>query len=224
MNKRLCKCGCGTEVTSSRKQTVFIHGHNNRGVELPEYHRLALLNANIGKPKSPETTEKIRQKMLGRSIHTVESKRKIGEGSRKNWANGTFRTEEMIAKKSEAHKKSWASGKRKEAPPPTNVKHPSHGSPTRYKNIVFRSKLEARTAKIMDKYGVKWIYEPKRFILPECTYKPDFYLPEFNIWLEVKWDKNDPGLSKPYSLRKLGYKVTIVTHIDIKQLEDSCCD
>lgn len=38
----------------------------------------------------------------------------------------------------------------------------------------------------MDEAGIKWVYEPGRFRLSWCTYMPDFYLPEFDIYLEVK--------------------------------------
>lgn len=38
----------------------------------------------------------------------------------------------------------------------------------------------------LDRAGIAWQYEPKRFKLSWCTYTPDFYLPEFDIWVEVK--------------------------------------
>jgi hypothetical protein len=37
-----------------------------------------------------------------------------------------------------------------------------------------------------DSAGISWRYEPHRFKLSWCTYCPDFYLPEFDIWIEVK--------------------------------------
>lgn len=222
---RLCKCGCGGLVTSNRMATVYIHGHNTKGKNISESHRAALLRSNLGKPKSAECREKIRSSKTGVPVHTEESKRRIGAGSRLNWENGLFRTEELKQKRSETVAKVWASGNRKENPIPHNVKHPSHGSPTMYNGQLFRSKIESRVAKIMDEYGVLWIYEPERLKLSESTYKPDFYLPEFDTWLEVKWDENGPGLNKPFELRESGERVVVVMNTEVSHLEKhACCD
>ena len=54
--------------------------------------------------------------------------------------------------------------------------------------IWLRSSYEIRTATILDKLCVSWIYEPTAFELTELetTYRPDFYLPELDVWWEVK--------------------------------------
>jgi hypothetical protein len=56
----------------------------------------------------------------------------------------------------------------------------------KYKNFWFRSSWEANFAKWCDGSGIKWKYEPKTFDLGNCTYTPDFYLPEFDCWIEIK--------------------------------------
>ena len=64
--------------------------------------------------------------------------------------------------------------------------------PTRYKGHWFKSKLEARWAVFFDVVGIKWKYEPRCFRLRSGLYYiPDFYLPDQNIWWEVKPDR--PG-------------------------------
>jgi hypothetical protein len=64
---------------------------------------------------------------------------------------------------------------------------PKRGKELIYDNIRFRSNWELLTAKYFDKNNIKWQYEPKVFILDEeMTYTPDFYLPDFNKWIEVK--------------------------------------
>jgi hypothetical protein len=62
--------------------------------------------------------------------------------------------------------------------------------PTKYKNTLFRSRLEAKWAIFFDELGIKWKYEPEfdyvefgGFLIP---YKPDFYLPDYDLWIEVK--------------------------------------
>jgi len=61
-----------------------------------------------------------------------------------------------------------------------------------YNNRYFKSTWEANFAKWCDGSGVKWRYEPKAFNLGESTYRPDFYLPEFDCWIEIKgyWRKD----------------------------------
>ena len=55
-----------------------------------------------------------------------------------------------------------------------------------YKGICMKSTWEVNIAKWLDRIGWEWRYEPKRFELKDRTYLPDFYLPEKNIWWEVK--------------------------------------
>lgn len=58
---------------------------------------------------------------------------------------------------------------------------------TEYKGFKFRSRLEARWAVFFDAIGVKWLYEPEGFKLPNnSSYLPDFYLPDLNKYVEVK--------------------------------------
>jgi hypothetical protein len=57
---------------------------------------------------------------------------------------------------------------------------------TRYKGYRFRSRLEARWAVWFDHLGLEWQYEPERFPVGDCTYLPDFWLPDLGCWAEVK--------------------------------------
>ncbi len=62
----------------------------------------------------------------------------------------------------------------------------SHGKKELYKNIYMRSSWEIKYAKYLDKKGIKWLYEPKAFDLGDSTYRPDFYLPEKDLYIEIK--------------------------------------
>lgn len=66
-----------------------------------------------------------------------------------------------------------------------------HNHTCEYNGLRFRSKGEVRYAEWCDVVGVKWDYEPKIFKLLTCHYIPDFYLPEFDRWVEIKCDVND---------------------------------
>ena len=58
-------------------------------------------------------------------------------------------------------------------------------------NQYFRSSWEANIARILNYLHIEWKYEYKRFHFLEETeeilsYQPDFYLPKYNKWIEVK--------------------------------------
>lgn len=57
---------------------------------------------------------------------------------------------------------------------------------TKYKGHRFRSRLEARWAVFFDSFKEKWRYEIEGFNLPSGYYLPDFWLPRFDCWLEIK--------------------------------------
>lgn len=58
--------------------------------------------------------------------------------------------------------------------------------PTAYNGIQFRSRLEARTARLLDQLKVKWVYEAEGYDLNGTWYLPDFWLPEHRAFVEVK--------------------------------------
>ena len=70
---------------------------------------------------------------------------------------------------------------------------------TVYNGRRFRSRLEARWALFFDIANIKYEYEPEGFETDESKYLPDFYLPDFDLYVEVKPDR--PGakeeLKKP---------------------------
>lgn len=63
----------------------------------------------------------------------------------------------------------------------------------KYNNILFRSQLEARWAVFFDLLKIDYEYEPE-WDEVECNgfrvrYKPDFYLPRIDLWIEIKGKK-----------------------------------
>ena len=58
---------------------------------------------------------------------------------------------------------------------------------THYNGYRFRSRLEARWAVFFDAAGIKYEYELEGFELPNGQkYLPDFHLPEFKAYVEIK--------------------------------------
>lgn len=58
--------------------------------------------------------------------------------------------------------------------------------PTKYNDILFRSRLEARWAVYFDLMGIEYLYEPEGYNLDGVYYLPDFYLPKVSMFAEVK--------------------------------------
>ena len=63
--------------------------------------------------------------------------------------------------------------------------------PTRAR-VVFAHPSEAEIASLLDYYGVGWEYEPRTFVLerdldghPTASFAPDFYLPDYDLYLEI---------------------------------------
>jgi len=54
------------------------------------------------------------------------------------------------------------------------------------KTIYFYSRWEANMARLFNYLGIEWIHQPKTFNLGSQHYTPDFYLPEYGIYIEVK--------------------------------------
>ena len=58
---------------------------------------------------------------------------------------------------------------------------------THYNGYRFRSRLEARWAVFFDAAGIEYEYEPEGYVLSDGTcYLPDFYLPWFHMYVEIK--------------------------------------
>ena len=72
--------------------------------------------------------------------------------------------------------------------------------PVYYRGTYFRAGLEARWAAVFHEFGERPDYEPEAFRLPSGTYTPDFWLPECDIYVEIKpaFDEGDPDRYKEF--------------------------
>lgn len=57
---------------------------------------------------------------------------------------------------------------------------------TEFNGIIFRSWLEARWAKFFHHLEVRYAYEAQRFDFGDIVYSPDFFLEDYDIWIEIK--------------------------------------
>lgn len=68
---------------------------------------------------------------------------------------------------------------------------PSHGKVQTYtrpdgSDVRLRSTWELAVARWLDRMGIAWEYEPRRFRLEDRTYTPDFWLPTLGVFWEIK--------------------------------------
>jgi len=76
--------------------------------------------------------------------------------------------------------------------------------PTRYKGLLFRSKLEADYARSFDALGLEWRYEDEGRYFGDQFYLVDFFLPRSRQFVEVK------GVFEPDDVRKVA---SLLKHI-----------
>lgn len=85
---------------------------------------------------------------------------------------------------------------------------------THYNGYHFRSRLEARWAVFFDALGVRYEYEPEGYELSNgLRYLPDFYLPEQDVFIEVKAGKpGDLECKKAYGLACDSKKIVCIVN------------
>ena len=82
----------------------------------------------------------------------------------------------------------------------------------------FAHESEAHVASLLDAYGIRWEYEPTTFVLerdddgnPLEAFTPDFYLVDFDTYVEVTTMRQPLVTRKNRKVRKLA-----LTHPDVK--------
>lgn len=156
---------------------------------------------------TPEGKEK--RKLLSKAIWANKT-----PGQRRIWANEISKaltgikrgplSEEHRRKVSQHHKMLYRLGLRKLGGPNGWHRH-------RYKSVLFRSTWEVTFAQWCDDHKLVWRYEPRRFdILGATTYTPDFYLPQLDLWVEIKGYRSPEFLSKFRWMAELYPNVRIV--------------
>lgn len=85
--------------------------------------------------------------------------------------------------------------------------------PSFYNGFWFRSRKEARWAVFWDALGVKYFYEDEAYDLDGLRYLPDFWLPEYGHFVEVKGSPpSGIELQKARRLAQLSEKPVLLLH------------
>ncbi len=77
-------------------------------------------------------------------------------------------------------------------------------------SVIFNHSSEEEFARILDFYGIKWLYEPRTFPLEWDedgnvveAFSPDFYLPDFNLFIELTTQRQKLVWKKNKKVRRL---------------------
>jgi hypoxanthine phosphoribosyltransferase len=94
----------------------------------------------------------------------------------------------------------------------------------------FAHPVERELARIFDELEIPWLYEPKTFVLernPDGSvaeaFRPDFYLPEQDMYVECTTMRQKLTAKKNRKLRKLrdqGVMVTVLYRRDFERLRE----
>ena len=163
---------------------------------------------------TPEARVAAAERARGRS-HTEESKARMS-ASMIGKNVGKERSAETRQKLSEAGLRAYANGR----PITTSRERIYRNSPGWHAGTWFRClNSEGVAARQMDEAGIAWRYEPRRFRLSIGTYTPDFYLPEFDIWVEIKGYLR-PGEQKKMDAfrRETGKTLVLVMQTDLESM------
>lgn len=85
---------------------------------------------------------------------------------------------------------------------------------TTYNGLKYRSRTEARWAVFFDAYGLDFIYEPEGYDLDGIKYLVDFWVPEWDSYIEVKntIELSELELEKVARLTKASGKNVIIVN------------
>ena len=95
----------------------------------------------------------------------------------------------------------------------------------------FAHPVERELARLFDEHGVRWLYEPHTFVLeqdPDGTvreaFTPDFYLPDFGVYVECTVARQRLTNRKRQKVRKVhaqrGVRVEVLFGRDFARLAD----
>ena len=191
-----CKNNPNRIKLTASSQNIAEYNRKIRAGELNKTNSNQFTKAkNCGLPK-PEVSQETRQKLSEKSKarrHTPESIEKIAMSMRR-----------VVREKPESYSASNVNGRVKKV---------------EYNGYILDSSWEVEVAKFLDSIGVEWErpingfeyeYDGKTHV-----YYPDFYLPNIDIYIEVKGHKRDRDISK----WKVVHNLIVITKKEISMIK-----
>lgn len=212
MNCRFCEKICKND-NSLRNHERLCHKNPDRTIVVSNFIKFNKKRKDLN---IRGTNHFIKSKELGLALPVVseETKKKISEASKKRvW------TDEQKKKHSESMKTAVKNH------PDSYTKNNVVGrvKNLEYNGIKLKGKWELIVAQWLDENRVKWEHETKSFQYEWNglrSYYPDFYLPDFDFYIEVKGYVTDRDLSKWKSIPNLKvFKLNEIKKIKNKTLD-----
>lgn len=192
------------EIREKIAKTLMGHDVSKETKKKQSNARLGVKPWNDGQtadtnPKVKEMCKKSHETKVKNNSYSTGAKKtgkilaeRYRKGELKNWCDGlTKETDERLKKLGEkcskTAKRQFASGERINSYKASNYKGGYREDLGHY----VRSSWEADVARYLKMMNVNYKYEPKTFTLilkngVETSYRPDFYLPEYDLYVEVK--------------------------------------
>ena len=203
-NKRIGDVHRGKDVSIETRQKL---SEVQLGRKHTEEHRRKNSEAQKGKKKHTEEFKQKMSKFKSEFRYSEESKRKISAS-----LTGKIMSKETKLKiskgntglvRSEEARLNVSRGVAKYRRETGGHSYGIFGKREDLNNQYFRSRWEANYARYLNSAGIAWKFEPKSFDTPYGTYIPDFYLSQFDVYVEVKsWEKKPSQFSKRGWLRE----------------------
>jgi hypothetical protein len=165
-----------------------------KGRRFSEEHKANLSASLKGKPKSDAARLAMSLAKKGKPGRPQSDAQRAALSARRRGVGWTEAQREMLIGRNSPH---WGT------PPKHRLRH-------WYREVSFRSSWEVVVAKELDRLGIAWEYEKHRFDLGECTYLPDFFLPEQGVFWEVKGWLNATSQRKHQLFRELNPDIPLV--------------
>mgnify|MGYP001465051935 CR=1 FL=1 len=152
---------------------------------------------NLGKTFGEETRKKHKVARLGKTYEEIYGSKEKAEKEKlklKKALTGVKRTKEACENLSKSAAKRILEGK-----------HRNNWTNKRYKynNINFRSNWEVNLAKILEELNINYEYEKHKIKMDNNKhYIPDFYLPKYNTFVEVKGCMDEYSIYKYKQMKK----------------------
>ncbi len=217
INMSLAHIGNKASEETRRKMSEQRRGekHPMFGKHHTEESRKKNSDSHIGVKLSDEHKEKISISCKG--INFGKKNGMFGKFGEENPFYGKKHTKESLLKISENRKGKYCGKENNRyGKPPAKGTGCGKGSyiirQQDNKCIYLRSTYETRFAKELESRCIIWEYE-KKFKCGSITYRPDFYLPEYNLYIEVK------GYLSESALDKLMEFYIVYPNIQLKMIE-----
>lgn len=189
------------------KMTAAMHGGAAKAMQNPEYKAKVL--ARLASPENLAKAGAAQQRPELRAIHRANGKRRWAE-------NDAFRAKTMKRLQGQEHRKEHSRfmTERLKAQTSAYSRTQSGKRNINGREQFFRSRWEANIARVLDFQGRRWQYEAMTFPFDKVrrgtrSYTPDFYLPDEDLYIEVKgwWDAKSLTKKKRMAKYHPGIKI-----------------